>query len=397
MSVSERDDQKNPVDEAIELANEDDIWGEGPAQEDPTADLIKKAIDLVDEDEEDDDGGFDAPIKETKKDQREQVSESEGLDLIDQAKRPGPPDAEAQKDAPKAGEDDAGETKAKAEDKPEEAASDKPEESTEDSGLSQLGIEDLLDGVDESKAGEISKRLEAAAALNQIFKPHTAELERHGTTPEAAMKRLVDLNAFAQQKPDEYLAWVAGEVGGSEPQKILEAAAKRFGYELVQVDDDLFDDEGEEKAANPSEFGPDAPHNRVMRELQEFTTETDANGQLKRPLWQYVQNDVSEMCKRHAEESGKGVTVQDLDRFYQEAADKLRSSIAPGEQGKTPSAAQPGQAVADREKQAAAAAKAKRASKSTGGTGQGASRRSAPPADASVYDTVSFFTDRLGD
>lgn len=252
-------------------------------------------------------------------------------------------------------------------------------------------METLLQGLDDGRRAEVERRLTAGSDLAQVFVGREAELKLHGNlTPAQATERLLQLNSFAQQKPDEYLAWVATQINQAAPQDILAAAAKHLGYKIVpDVDDeDEFEDETFKalKAENKRlkgqpDFGPDAAQNVVadasMRTLRAFWGETDATGALKHPLHQKYSGELSAKVMEYRAANGNRMPTQaDLSRFYFEVAPVI---VAPAQT----SAAKPQEGVKEPNPSAAAATeKAKAASKMLDGSGPGSDRRPALHGDA---------------
>lgn len=404
--------------------DDDNIFDEGEMEDDGTADIIRKAYEESMKDDEDDDGGFDQPLDAKTGDEPDVVSPEKGRDLLDDAEMAKAKGKTAGEDAPEEGEKPKGDDKPKDDAKPK-GEDGKPAEGDDPEGgkdgddkpadLKGADLNALLDGVPDDRKGEISRRLGDAERVLAPFKAHEAELKRHGQTPEGAINRLLELNTFAQSKPDEYLAWVATQTN-SEPHKALEGAAKLLGYKLTKDgegdDDDMFSDP-ETKALKEENdrlkaqltgkqpgFGPDTPERQqartVQQQLQSFVSEVDEAGQLKRPFFEQLRPRISEMATAHRNSTGNPVTTDDLQRFYDQAVTEARTAFgapsAPAPQPGQGSAAQGGKPVADQIKEKAAAAqRAQKASKSVDGTGQGASRRPALSDDASLDDVIRHF------
>ena len=389
---------------------DDNIFDEGEYEDDGTADIIRKAYDAAMEDDGEDDGGFDQPAQPGR-DDPDVVSPDQGRELLDKseiAKSRGKNPDESAKPAPKpeadAKSDDAGEA-AKAE--------------TEDANAPDLSAADtasLLEGVPDASKAEISRRIDTAARILDQFKEHQDELKAHGTSEEQAINRLLYLNSFAQTKPDEYLAWVAGQANAAEPHAALEGAAKLLGYKLTKDggaddDDDMFLDDTtralrEEVASLKAQiagkapsFGPDTPERQqqltAQRQLSDFVSERDEAGQPRRPFFDHLRPRIVEMALSHRNSTGQHVTTDDLQRFYDQALEEARSAFGnptPNPNASGNSAAQAAKPVADQIKERAAAAqKAQRASKSIDGTGQGASRRPALSESASLDEVIRHF------
>lgn len=370
-------DPKNP-DVLPDL--ESDIWNE-PGDEvlpDSLRQQFEAAFETADED---DDGGLDAPFADDKTEKLETVSQDKGHELIDKARLQKPADEPAT-----TGEDDEPKTERKS------------PEGQEPPKLEDMDVSALLDGIDDGRKAEITRRMGAASEVMSLFNGREEELKAHGTDAKGAMERLLYLNKFAQEKPDEYLAWVATQVS-QKPEEALDAAAAKLGFKLVKIDDidddDLFADPKEKKpAAQPGEFGPDAPANRVAADLQRFVSEKGPDGKPVRPLFDRVGADIARMAKSHRESTGQFVTMADLQRFYDEAVTALRRDMGIEQPS---SAAQQAPSVQDQLKAAAASAeKAARASKSIDGTGQGTSRRPALSEDADLDEVLRHNMAKLG-
>lgn len=382
---------------------EDDDSLYGPERDTEDAEMrsiIETALKNTEGTEEPDDdaGGFGAPIEQAR--EQKTVSHEQGLDLIDKGKFA----ARARPEAQPASEDadpeaDAGQAKTDA--KPESDAApvaDKP----------MSADDDLLADLPEDRRAAISERLGAAARVMDIFKGHEAELERHNATPEDAMKRLVYLNGFAQEKPDEYIAWVAGEMNPDAAHEVLNAAAKHLGYKVVRdapEGEDEFEDEEirklrEEnarlKAGNARTFGPDAPERVAQRtvadQITAFETETDAAGNLRRPYFGILRAEISAEASAMRGRTGKPVTIDQLDEIYRTVEAKALKAFG------VTSAAQTAADVTSQgqqTKKAADIAKAKAASTSIDGSGQGADRQPALSPDASIADVVRHYAGKM--
>lgn len=412
---------------ADKYEDDDNIFDEGEMEDDGTADIIRKAYEESMKDDGDDDGGFDQPLDVKAAEEPDVVSPEKGRDLLDDAEmakakgkaaaddgseeseKPGEGDKPKDDAKPEGGEEKPAEDNSPEGDKGDQGGEEKPTD------LKAADLNTLLDGVPDDRKGEISRRLGDADRVLAPFKAHEAELKRHGQTPEGAINRLLELNTFAQSKPDEYLAWVATQ-SNSEPHKALEGAAKLLGYKLAKDgeddDDDMFSDPQtkalkEENArlkaqlsGNQPSFGPDTPERQqartVQQQLQSFVSEVDEAGQLKRPFFEQLRPRISEMATAHRNGTGNPVTTDDLQRFYDQAVSEVRTAFgaptAPAPQSGQGSAAQGGKPVADQIKERAAAAqRAQKASKSVDGTGQGASRRPALSDNASLDDVIRHF------
>lgn len=380
----------------------DNPWEAGPAGADDDdaemARIIETALKNSEAEPAEDTAGFDAPLDDKPRTSA-MVDVEEGASLASKAKLTKPaaeePEAQGQPEA---------ETPAATEAKPTEAAPEAQPEAP--AATAPLDIAALTEGLDDTRKAEVTRRLTESTAVLDLFKDHDAELQRHGLKPAEAMSRLMDLNAFAQEKPGEYIAWVAQQTG-EDPQAALTQAAELLGYKLVKADeDDPFEDDAikQLKAENARlrgeqvNFGPDAPQYRAQRtvaqQINDFRSERDtATGALKRPLFDSLRDTISSRAQAHVTATGKPVTVEDLDRIYQAVETEARQALGLP----ATSAAQPQKTVAPQgQTQAADLAKAKQASSSIDGSGQGASRQPALSDDAPLSDVIKFHAGRLG-
>jgi hypothetical protein len=144
-------------------------------------------------------------------------------------------------------------------------------------------------------------------------------------------------------------------------------------------------------AQQPADLGPDNPARRVQTDLAAFQAETLPDGKPKRPLFDQLTPQIAQAARTHVQTTGQAVTTADLARFYDEAEAQVRAKLGVSASTST-IAAQPTAPVTGIDpKKAAAVAKAQAASKSIDGAGQGANRPSAPPADASIAQTLKYF------
>lgn len=389
-----------------------------------------------DGDNEPDDGGMDQPLEDEQP--LDITPQSDGQKAIERSEEDR---RKERKTADVAGEEDnreaetkAGDDKEDKEDKakgPDEAADTdaaekgKGKEDNEsgdgkaESDLTNSDFDALLDGVPDDRKAEINRRMKEVDAAMEPFKtPYVQEqIKRHGVEPKQVASRLVELATFAEQKPDEYLAWAAQEMAASPDKvgEVLASAAKLHGYKLVKEgeaenaeedDEDLFLDDKTRKILEenkrlkaaqeqPRSFGPDTPERQQQRSVEQtltaFIGEKDETGNLKRPLWDHLQPQITQMAANHKQQTGKMVTVEDLGQFYDSAVEQARKAFgAPSETAEqAPSAAQGNSGMSeDLKKRAAAAERAKRASKSIGGAGQGASRQPAKSSESDQEQTL---------
>lgn len=394
-----------------DTAQDDDtnIFEDSPTPDDGLGDVIKGLMAEM-EDGPEDDGGLDQTFDVQGDKEMELVGQEEAGKLIDKAnlkRARGEDDAEdegaetkakpKENDAKAADEGDKGEDKEKTPDDAKDSAPD----------LSAEPVDKLLEGLPDDRRGELAKRLAAAEEAMKPFQNEyiSTQMKTWGATPQQVVGRLTELADFAQQKPDEYIAWVATEMA-SEPGKVsdvLNAAAKHLGLQVVPIesDDDMFEDPEVAKLRRENEalkraqqgegptFGPDAPARRAAlnatQTIEAFRSERDETGNVKRPFFDQLKPSIAAKATEYRNSTGKNVEIADLDRFYNEAVSDMRSMFGSG------SAATASQPVQNKEQTAASARKARNASKSVDGTGQGATRRPALPAEASLEDTIRHF------
>ena len=390
--MGERDDQTS--DDIFEDREDDDA--------DETSAVIRRALAAqgIEADDDDDGAGFDQPpIEEQAADDR--VSQEDGAALASDAQlnhEAGDPDKAAK------GEDRQNKDGATEDAGADDAVKDGADDQGDD--LANAAFEDLVRDVPEASRAEITRRLtDAEKAMAPFQTPYAQEQMRmHGTTPQEVSTRLMQLAEYAATKPDEYLAWAAREMASSPDKvgEVLGKAAELHGYKLTKLededDDDLFDDEetrnlkrenAELKRQINGEqptFGPDAPAQRQQRDvhntLQNFITERNPDGSLKRPHFAALETRITAMAQEKHAQTQQPITVDDLETLYQAAEQEFRGMFgnpAAQAQGDVPNAEQ---------RKAAAGQKAKRASTSIDGSGQGASRRPALPENADIDDVI---------
>lgn len=361
----------------------------------------QKLLEMLKADDGGDDAVFSGPVKEK---ETATVSVEDGLDLVSKVttergvkRRTDALDDDSQ---PGAGDEDpAAQSAASA---PADPAT--PPEPTD--------LDTLLSGLDDDRREKIAARVKDADEVMNLFKGREAQLAQHGVTAHQAMARLIQLNEYAADKPVEYLAWATAQLAPDKAQEVLTAAAEKLGFKLTAADDDPFEDEevkrlrAENRALRSQrlDFGPDAEAaaaaeaaQRVdpLKVITDFATEKNPDGTPKRPLWEKLKANIATRAKTVRETTGKVVTAADLAQFYDEEERDLRAALGlPAAPAVTP-AAQPAAPVAGGgTKKAAPSAsvdRAKAASKSIDGTGQGASRRPAPNPDASLEDVLRHF------
>lgn len=373
-------------------ANQDDDQDTRGAAEDAEEAALReeliqmlKGADTIGATSEEADGLL-APMDEPNK-VKTTVSVEDGMILAEQARAGAvKPDAEADIDK-------------QIDEKPADPAS-VAAQGTQTAAAPAADIALLLDGIDETKRTAIQARLQAGDDILQRFAGREAELAMHGNvTPAQAVERLLHLNEFAQTKPDEYLAWVAGQMNGTAPQDVLGAAAKHLGFKLVpDVEDDPDDEfaDPEKKAlkaqlkaleATKAEFGPDAPQNvaalQVGRSLRAFREAKDVTGQPLHPLAEKFVPELTEKVREWRATNGDKIpTAADLSRFYFEVAPALpggqpQPAKLVAETAAQRIAAQPASTVPEKTQPAAPTDRTAAASKLLDGSGPGADRRPA--------------------
>lgn len=270
----------------------------------------------------------------------------------------------------------------------------------------------VLQGLTEPQRAAISARVGIADEVGSIYTANEG-LKIYGENPQAAFKRLAEINAYAMSNPGEYLAWAAGTVSPDKPEDVLGKAAAVLGFKIVPADapaqgeDDPFEDPAvkELKAENarlraaqqPAPvLGPDNPAQRAQQDLIAFQSETAKDGTPLRPLFDQLSPQIAAAAQALVAKTGKPITVADLGQIYEDTVAGIRGKL--GIVTPEPTiAAQPAPPVATVDpKKAAAIAKAQAASKSLDGAGHGAGRPPAPPEGASIADTMKFIMAQSG-
>lgn len=390
------------IDDGEEI--ERDIDPEFAGDEDDEA-FEAKLLEMLNAADEGDDKVFSGPIEEK---EIATVALEDGIDLVNKVAN----ERGAKRRTEILGKDD--DTAAQGEDRqaatdatqtPAEAASAAPEPSD---------LDTLLEGLDDDRRGKIAARVKDADEVMSLFRGREAQLEKHGVTAHQAMARLIQLNEYAASNPVEYIAWATANLAPEKAEEVLMQAAEKLGFKVTPADDDPFEDEETKRLRRENralkgynlDFGPDAEaarqqaaQNDPARVIQDFATEAGPDGKPLRPLWEQLKANIATKAKAQFEATKKPVTRDDLTRFYTDAENEMRAAlgvapVASAQPAATP-AAQPARPVAGGEaKKAAPSAsveRAKAASKTIDGTGQGASRRPAPSADASLEDVLLHF------
>ena len=313
------------------------------------------------------------------------VSVDDGLDLIEKAEKTRRKDADVPAEAkPAASEGDGAVASEGA--APEAKADAAPDD-----------LSELLAGLDEAKREAVAGRVKAADSVLALFKGREADLAAYGATPESAMKDLIEINSYARKNPAEYLAWAATQFG--DGAELLGKAAERLGLKVVpaqQDDEDPFEDPkiaemraelAALKGQKPQLLGPNDPVHRAQQEIEAFAS--------ARPDFKNLGPHIAAMAQSQAQQTGKPVTLADVERFY--TAAKAAFGRLDGAESAAPvtSAAQQPAPVKSVGSKAApgpdAIARAKAASRSLDGSGQGAGRRPALDPNASIEDALSHF------
>lgn len=348
---------------------------------------------------EEDDGGLDSPPPAPPTD-RTTISAEDGFERAERA-RNAPITTEKPKAAASTDPAPVSDIDAMIDAKPADAPAIDTDPST---FWRNAPVDQLLDGVPEDRREAISKRVAAGDEMLGLFRGREEELRLHGNlTPAQVTQRLLYLNTFAQTKPDEYLTWVAQQVNAEAPHEALAAAAKHLGYTLVpDGDPDEFEDE-EKKALRlenarlkgGSAIGPDAPHNvavlNVQQVVHQLRTATDADGNLKHPLFDKFAKEVAGKIMEYRRANNDQLpSVDQVSQFYSEVAPPV---VAPSRKSAQPagdtSAAQVAKPVAAKAQDAAAQTeKSKAASKMLDGSGPGSDHRPALTGDALLRSQI---------
>lgn len=408
----------NTPENPLDIDTDEDIDRTDPdfvGDDDEDEEFEKQLLEMLNADDDGDEKVFSGPIKEK---ETATVSVEDGLDMVSKATTERGTKRRAEsldKATQPGGAGGDSQPAAQGEDTPPAAQGEdtQPAAPAADDDLAPL-----LEGLDDDRRNKITERVKQADEVMALFKGREAELQRHGVSATQAMARLIQLNEYAAAKPVEYLAWATAQLAPDKAEEVLTAAAEKLGLKLVAADDDPFEDEEVKRlrAENRKlrglqvDFGPDAEAaaaaaqaNDPVRVIQDFATAKGADGKPLRPLWDQLKGNVAMMAKTHRETTGKVVTPDDLARFYSEAETAMRTALgvpaAGAQQGNdTPAAqpaAQPAAPVAQGGTKKAAPSssveRAKAASKTIDGTGQGASRRPAPSPDASLEDVLRHF------
>jgi hypothetical protein len=260
----------------------------------------------------------------------------------------------------------------------------------------------LVADLPEDKRQAVTQRLTAAdAVLRQFTTPAAkASLQSLADTPEQAVTQMLYLANFAREKPDEYVAWVIKESANGDVEKAMNAAAKHLGLKVIKdtdEDDDFVDPEvlalrkeiADLKGKSGPSFGPFSQQRQVQmtqqQALDNLINERDEAGQPKRPHWSVLEPRITALATEARAKEGRALTVEDIAKLYDVARNEAMQVAG------VSSAATSQPDVSKLTQQAAAAEKARRASKSIDGGGQGARRRPALDQDAPLEAVIGQF------
>jgi hypothetical protein len=392
---------------------DDDAAGLPDSEDDLSATLREEMGKLSGgEGDEDDNGGFDAPLDESAIEPRSTVEEEEGVKRVQDArdkatttagKAAADPKPEDKADPLK---DKTPDPKPQADPKADPKPEDKPEAKDAPKDAPSVSDEDYAAAIGGMPEG-VRSRIEAERADYQAvmapFKGREKELETLGIQPKDAVAYFVNVNDYAQRDPAGYVAWVVGQTSGGDTAKaeeFLKGAAAKLGYKVEKdtgtaEDDDPFMSDRERelieenrrlKAAGTTqpEYGPDTPQEQSRRAVMDVIAESGADGQPLRPHFEKLQPTILAIVKAEVAASGKPMDADSLRRAYEQAelAHPDTREAATQRLIAAQSAAQPAADVAKPNQNAASVAKAKAAStKIIGGPGQGAGPQPAEDAD----------------
>jgi len=313
------------------------------------ANLEEQRKDGDDKDDQEE-GGFEQPLKEDDIEKRDTVEEEEGVKRIEKsrdAKIGAGKDDKPQKDG-EAPDAKKAETKdkdaapdAKAED--DKSGDDSTKEGN-DKDAEPAGDEDYAKAM-ETLAPSVRKRIEASQTqLDAIMAPlkgREAELQALGTTPQGALEWFVNVNDYAQRDPAGYLTWVVGQSTGGDQAKmeeVLKNTASKLGFKVEKAEAESTDDDDpfmtdREKAlleenrqlkasqqpqnAAPA-VGPDSPQEQTRRIVMDVAGEVGADGQPARPHFEKLQPMMVEIVKQAAA-AGTPMSKESLAKAYEQA------------------------------------------------------------------------------
>lgn len=384
------------------------------AQDDDDEEFEQKLLEMLAADDGGDDAVFSGPVKEK---ETATVSVEDGLDLVskvttERGVKRRADDLDKGEDPAPTGQDSQP-AAAQADEKPDAGAAPESQPVTDSDS-----IDALVEGLDDDRRQKISARVRDADDVMSLFKGREDQLKQHGVDAKQAMQRLIQLNEWANADPAKYIAYAAANLAPDKAEEVLVAAAEKLGMKLVQADDDPFEDEEVKRLRAENrrlrgyniDFGPDDAATGSAQPaatdpaqvINELSGEKNPDGSPRRPLWGKLVANIATRAKAHVEKTKTYATKEDLARFYDEEEREMRAAMGLGDPAPQPAppadakpAAQPAAPVAGGgTKKAAPSAsvdRAKAASKSIDGTGQGASRRPAPNPDASLEDVLRHF------
>jgi len=337
--------------------NDDDILDDDnggiPDQDDDLTAALRSEMEKVgdgSDSDDDDSGGFDAPLDEDAIEKRDTVDEEEGVKRIQEAR-----DKVFEK--PEVKKEDVKTPDAKAKDpdttqKPEENEEVDPDPLSEGNDKAKPDAPELTDEAYDTAIGGLPDNVKARlsadrAAYDEVlapFKGREDEMQRIGSTPKDAIARFVQLNDYAARDPAGYMAWVASESSGGDPEKakaFLEKTAATMGYKVEKVEDNadaddpfMSDKEREltervrllEGETGQQQVGPDSPQEQMRRDQEQtrqeivgFISESGADGQPLRPHFEKLQPMIVGLIKAETERTGAKVSTAGLQQAYDQA------------------------------------------------------------------------------
>jgi len=395
---------------------EDDAAGLPDDEDDLTAALRANLSKMDDDDAEEDNGGFDAPLDESKIESRDTVSEEDGVKRVQEA-RDKATSAAGKKAKDEEDEDDplkqdgekpkAKAPAAAAEPKADDKGAETPDpnqtpEVREKQLADDAAYEAAIGGLSEDVRNRIQAEREEYQGVMAPFKGREDQLKALGVDKKDAVAWFVNVNDYAQRDPAGYAAWAISQTSNGDAQKVeevLKNAAEKLGYSIQKSsgpdddDDDPFMSDRERELleenrrlkgaqAPVQDYGPDSQQEVGRRAVMEVITEADESGQPVRPHFDKLQPMILNIVKQEVAATGRPMTADSLRKAYEQAElahPETRDAATERLLEARKFAAQGNPDVAKRNnKDAAATARAKAASsKIIDGPGQGASRQTA--------------------
>lgn len=393
---------------------DDDAAGLPDDEDDLTATLRSTLSELSassGETDEEDDGGFNAPLDDGTIEARETVTEEDGVKRVQEARD------KATSAAAKKGEEDdpldLGEKKKAPAASPN--ADEKPKEATEQNDAAKqeepakaLASDDdynsAIGGLSEGVRNRIQSEREEYLSVMAPFKGREEQLKTLGVEPKGAVEWFVNVNDYAQRDPAGYAAWAINQTSGGDATKVeafLKGAAEKLGYTISKAeaasdddDDDPFMSDRERELleenrrlkgaqqAQAPDYGPDSQAEVARRSVMDVIAEQGPDGNPLRPHFETLQPLIVQIVKDQVQRTGKPMDAASLAKAYEQAelahpetreaaTERLIESRKFAAQGNV-------NVTEQNDKRAAATARAKAASsKIIDGPGQGASRQPA--------------------